>query len=383
MKFLIIIIISLFFLSACGNKEEDKKEAATTVQPKANENMVQLSDTQMLNAGIKTGKAEQRTISEILKVNGYIDVPPQNIVSVSVPMGGYLKSTKLLEGLHVSKGETIAVMEDAQYIQMQQDYLTAKVRLAYTEVEYNRQKILNQSKATSDKLFQQTEADYSSAKVLLASLSQKLKLIHINPERLSDGNISRSINIPSPINGYVTKVNTNIGKYVNPSDVLFEIVNPSDIHLALNVFEKDINKLHIGQQLIAYSNNDISKKYTCKIILIGKELSDERNIEVHCHFEAYDDKLIPGMFMNAAIQIENSNGYTLPSDAIVSFENKTFVFVQRSENTFEITEVKTGDSQDGFTQIVSNNPSEIPNATYVTNGAYSLLMKMKNTGEDE
>lgn len=383
MKFPISIIIALFFLSACGNKEEDKKQTQATIQPKANENVVQLSDTQKLNAGIKLGKAEQRTLSEILKVNGYIDVPPQNMVSVSVPMGGYLKSTKLLEGLHVSKGETIAVIEDAQYIQMQQDYLTAKARLAYTEGEYNRQKILNQSKATSDKLFQQTEADYSSAKVLLASLSQKLRLIGINPEHLSDGNISRSINIPSPITGYVTKVNVNIGKYVNPSDVLFEIVNPADIHLALNVFEKDINKLHIGQQLTAYSNNDTSKKYTCKIILIGKELSQERNIEIHCHFQAYDDKLIPGMFMNAAIQIENSYGYTLPSDAIVSFENKTFVFVQKNENTFEILEVKAGNTANGYTQIVLADSTNLDKINFVTNGAYSLLMKMKNTGEEE
>src|SRR3954451_6381160 len=159
-----IIIIALAIFVACSSKsdQETKTEADSTTTPKRNETIVQLTDAQVLNAGIRTGKAEQRTISTILKVNGFIDVPPQNIVSVSVPMGGYLKTTKLLPGMYVSKGQSIAVIEDPQYIQLQQDYLTAKARLSFSEGEYNRQKTLNQSKATSDKQFQQTEADYNS-----------------------------------------------------------------------------------------------------------------------------------------------------------------------------------------------------------------------------
>ncbi|MEO6582935.1 MAG: efflux RND transporter periplasmic adaptor subunit [Panacibacter sp.] len=381
MKYFSSIPILFSFLLSCSNSEETTKEAPA--KDKSNENIVQLTDAQIQSAGIKTGKSEKRNISEVLKVNGFIDVPPQNIVSISVPMGGYLKSTKLLPGMHVSRGESIAVIEDQQYIQMQQDYLTAQARLHYTEGEYNRQKVLNQSKATSDKLFQQTEADYTSQKILLRSLSEKLKLTGINPEKLNADNLSRSINIYSPINGYITKVNVNIGKYVNPSDVLFEIVNPADIHLALNVFEKDINKLRIGQQLVAYTNNNPAKKYPCKIILTGKELSQDRNIEVHCHFEQYDDKLIPGMFMNAEIETENNNAYTLPADAIVSYENKQGVFIDKGNKTFEIIEIKTGNTENGYTEIILNDTSMLGNASFVTNGAYSLLMKMKNTEEEE
>jgi len=383
MKNFFTIPVLYIFLLACNNKVETKTEKEVKPKPKTNENFVQLTDAQMRNAGIKTGKAEQRNISLVLKVNGFIDVPPQNIVSISVPMGGYLKTTKLLPGMHVSKGEAIAVIEDPQYIQLQQDYLTVQAKLGYIEGEYNRQKELNQSKATSDKQFQQTEADYKSQKVTLRALYEKLKLIGINPDRLNENNLFRSINVYSPINGYITKVNVNIGKYVNPSDVLFEIVNPADIHLALNVFEKDINKLHIGQQLLAYTNNDPSKKYPCKIILIGKELSQDRNIEVHCHFKQYDDKLIPGMFMNAEIQTENNRASTLPTDAFISYENKTYVFIQRDHNTFEIVEIKTGNTENGYTEIVLNDTSMLSNANFVKNGAYSLLMKMKNTGEEE
>ncbi len=385
MKILLVFGL-IIFLSSCGNKQETDNTPASTdsIQPARNKNtnIVQVSDEQKQNAGIKAGKAEKKGISSVLKVNGSIDVPPQNVVSISVPMGGYLKSTKLLPGMHVSKGETIGIIEDVQYIQMQQDYLTVKARMGYLENEYNRQKELNQSKATSDKQFQQVEAEYKTQMVLVRSLYEKLRLININPEKLSEASISRSINIYSPINGYITKVNVNIGKYVNPSDVLFEIVNPNDIHLALDIFEKDINKLHIGQSLLAYTNNDPQKKYLCKIILMGKELTQDRDIEVHCHFEQYDSKLIPGMFMNAEIQVQNNKSWVLPSESIVSFEGKQYVFLNKGNNRFEMVEATTGNAENGYTEIILND-SLLQDSTFVVKGAYALLMKMKNTGEEE
>ena len=377
MKNSILLILITAFV-ACNSKQKTESKTEVTIS----ENTVQLTDAQMKNAGIITGKVEQKNISSILKVNGMIDVPPQNMVSISVPLGGYLKSTKLLPGMYVSKGEIIAIMEDQQYIQLQQDYLSAKTKAVFAKAEYERQKELNQSKASSDKVFQQSEADYSSQKILIKSLSEKLKLIGINPERMNVNNISRSISIFSPINGFVSKVNVNIGKYVNPADVLFEIVNPADIHLVLSVFEKDINKLFIGQNLITYTNNNPEKKYPCKIILIGKDFSSDRSVEIHCHFQQYDKTLIPGMFMNAEIEIQSNNAYVLPSDAIVSFENKQYAFIVKGKNDFDIKEIKTGKTENEFTEIVFSDNQNLVNETFVIKGAYSLLMKMKNTSEE-
>ncbi len=381
MKISFSIVILLILLISCYNKTETKKE--TEIKPKTNENIVQLTEAQSKNAGIVTGKMEKKNISSILRLTGTVDVPPENIVSISFPLGGYLKSSKLLPGMQVKKGEAIAVMEDPQFIQLQQDYLTAQAKLTFLESEYHRQKELNQSKASSDKLFQQTQADYMSQKILVNSLFQKLQLIGIHPANLNENNISRSVNIYSPINGFISEVNVNIGKYVNPSDVLFEIVNPNDIHLALNVFEKDINRLKPGQEVIAYTNTNPEKKYKCEIMLVGRELSSERSVEVHCHFKEQDKALIPGMFMNAEIQIENNSAYTLPSDAIVNYENKPYVFIAKGGNQYEMLEVKTGNSENGYTDVILNDTTLVHNAIFVTKGTYSLLMKMKNTGEEE
>ncbi len=375
----IIIALAFSILTSCGNK----KTEATVTEETTTETTVELTDAQLKNSEIKTGKIELRNISSLLKVNGKIEVPPQNMVSVSVPMGGYLRSTKLLAGMHISKGEVIATMEDQQYIQLQQDYLTAKAHFTSIEAEYNRQKELNQSKASSDKVFQNAQTEYLSQKILIKSLAEKLKLIGINPDNLNENTISKSINITSTINGFVSAVKQNIGKYVTPTDVLFELVNPEDIHLSLTVFEKDLFKLSIGQNIFSYNNTNPSKKYTCEIILIGKDVSPERTVQVQCHFEQYDKTLIPGMYMNAEVEVATNNAFVIPNDGLVRFEGKQYVFTQSDKNKFEMQAVTTANNENGFTQITFADSTDMRNKTFVINGAYTLLMKMKNAGEEE
>lgn len=211
------LAITLMF--ACSSSSETKEEAKAPM----NENEVSLTPEQAKHINLQTGMVAYGEINETLKLQGKIDVPPQNLVSVSIPLGGYLKTTKMLPGTHVSKGQVIAVMEDPQYIQMQQDYLNISNRLSYASKELARQKELNLSKANSDKTLQQAETEYKNLKVEQMALVEKLKLININAAQLNEGKISKSINIYSPINGFVSKVNVNIGKYVTPSDVIFEL----------------------------------------------------------------------------------------------------------------------------------------------------------------
>ena len=373
----IIIVYTLLLFWSCTSKPTNEEAKETK---NIDENMVTLTPAQRKNTDIVTGKMEQRDISSIIKLNGKIDVPPQNMVSVSMPLGGYLKSTKLLPGMFIRKGEVIATMEDQQYIQLQQDYLINQSKLVFAEKEYQRQKELNQSQASSDKVFQQAESDYRTLKINLSALSEKLKLISINPKTLTESTLSKSVHIYSVINGFVSKVNVNIGKYVNPSDILFELVNPTDIHLNLKVFEKDLTKLSIGQKVIAFTNNQSSKKHDCEIILISKDLSPEHTADIHCHFENYDKSLLPGMYMNAEIEIKNNTALTLPEDAVVNFEGKNYIFVEDKVNQFSIVEVKIGNKEDGFIEI--SNGEGISTKSIVRKGAYTLLMKMKNMAEE-
>ena len=372
-----IILPILLALVSCGKKAGNTDLAET---PAEAVNTITLTPGQLKSADIRLGSLEEKNISSVIKVNGKIDVPPQNMVSVSMPLGGYLKSTHLLPGMHIRKGEMIATLEDQQYIQLQEDYLTAKSKLVFAEAEYLRQKELNKDKASSDRVFQAAQMEYNSTRIALSALTERLKLIHVNPSTLSEGNLSKSVNLYSPIDGFVSKVNVNIGKYVTPADILFELVNPADIHLNLMVFEKDLHKLFIGQKLFAYTNHEPERRHICDIILISKDLSPERSAEIHCHFEDYDKTLLPGMYMNAEIEVKNNRVFALPEESVVNFEGKDFLFVSNGKNEFQMVEVTVGENEKGFTEIL--NHASFVGKPLVTHGAYSLLMALKNKEED-
>lgn len=372
-----IIITSVIFLLACGRSEE--KSQTENVNDSVPE-MIKLTDAQLKSSDIRIGTIQQSNIASIIKVNGKIDVPPQNMVSVSMPLGGYLKSTKLLPGMHLNKGEVIATMEDQRYIELQQEFLTTQLELTFAEAEFNRQRELNQNKSISDKLFQRSEMEFQTKKISLNALSEKLKLIGLNPETLGKNGISKTINIYSPIDGFVSKVNVNIGKFVSPTDILFELVNPTDIHLNLFVFEKDLEKISIGQKLVAFTNNKPNEKHPCEIILISKDLSADRTAEVHCHFEDYDKTLLPGMYMNAEIEVKSHKTYVVSEDAVVNFEGKNYVFIALSPSEFKMTEVELGVQERNMLEII--NGESLKDAQIVLQNAYTLLMVAKNKSED-
>ncbi len=373
-----LLIISAFLLiTACGTKSPTEELKADA---NVNQNTVSLTQAQFKSAGIVLGKLENKSIASVLRASGTIDVPPQNMISISMPLGGYLKSTRLLPGMQVRKGETIAIMEDQQYIQLQQEYLTVKSKLVFSKAELERQRELNQSKASSDKIFQQAQMDYSTLSISLNSLAQKLRLININPNNITENNISRTVPLYSPISGVVSKVNVNIGRFVNPSDILFEIIDPSDIHLNLKIFEKDLAKLSKGQKLMAYTNNQPDKKYPCEISLITGDLSEERTAEVHCHFENFDKSLVPGMYMNAEIEIRSHETLAIPEEAIVSFEGLDYVFIKKGGMEFEMKAIETGVKENNYAEVI--NSAAFADKEIVTKGAYTLLMSLKNKSEE-
>src|SRR5690606_25304829 len=122
------------------------------------------------------------------------------------------------------------------------------------------------------------------------------------------------------------------------------------------------------------------KRYRGEITLINKKLSNQSSVEVHCHFEQYDSSLLPGMFMNAEIELSGNQSNTLPEDAIVRFEGKTFIFVSKGKSQFELQEVQAGNTEDNFTEI--NGSEDLTNLTFVTKGAYNLLMTLKNNNDE-
>ena len=376
MRTYITAILGMLFIVSC---KSDKKEQQNNAEANKQESSIQLTNEQVKNAGLVIGNPQEKNVKGILKLQGTVTVPPKSVVSISIPLGGYIKKTDLMAGMQVKKGQLLAVVEDMQYIQLQQDYLTAKEKFQLSQSEYNRQKELNAKKASSDKLFEQTATEMQTQRINMASLAQKLTLLGIHVKTLTASNISKTVAIVSPINGLVSKVNVNVGKYISPTDMLFELMETSDIVLVMSAFEKDVHLLSVGQAVTAFTNSNPSKKYPAKIAYINQSLNGDRAAEVVCKIKQYDSSLLPGLFINAEAEFENEKVLTVPEDAVVRWQGEFFVFSHTGNNNYKMIAVVPGTTNDGYRQIKSaliNSSSKI-----VTKNAYTLLMTFMNSAE--
>ncbi|HEX5170227.1 MAG TPA: efflux RND transporter periplasmic adaptor subunit [Cyclobacteriaceae bacterium] len=372
-----IVRYSLIILITSCSRPTQVQETSTDP---LGDNEIVLTQAQYDAAKISLGKIERRQIASHITVTGKLDVPPQNLVSITAPMGGFIKSTDLLQGMKVIKGSLLVVLENPEYIQLQQDYLDNKSKLEFLETEYNRQKELAKENVNALKALQQSKAQYESMSAIVSGLAAKLKLINIAPATLSSGKIASTINLYAPVTGYITSVNVNVGQFVNATEVMFNIVNLDHIHAELQVYEKDVNKISIGQK-VQFRLAHESAYRTATIYLIGKEITPERTVRVHCHLDKEDPALLPGMFVSADIEINANEGNVVPNAAIVNYEGKNYVFVPSGDRRFTATPIVTGTISGEFTELQDGDLDTTK--SIVKTGAFELIGLLKNKDEDE
>src|SRR5450759_3206738 len=352
------------------------------------EDIVELREDQIKLAKIELGAIEMQSLGNILKVNGIVSVAPQNLATVCMPLGGFIKNTSLLPGNSVSKGQVLAVIDNQEFVDVQQSYMEAKNKLAFAEADFKRHTDLFKDDVYSEQSVQLVTVEYKNLKALVKSLEQKLILIGINPGQLKENNISSTVNLLSPINGFLKAVNINIGKYVNPTEVLFEIVNNDKLFLELTLFEKDADKVAKGQKVKFYINNE-TETHEAVITQTGKSVGEDRTFMVYATVSSVCKNLLPGMYVNAFISESDIKVTALPSDAVVSFDDKDYIFTYEKNKVeagkifteYRMVEVKKGVSASGFTEIKLPDGFNTSDVKVVTRGAYSLLSAKKNAGE--
>lgn len=375
-KTLLALLSMSLLIASCKQKNDEAEPIAEAVTMAS---QVQLTDSQLKSAELETVKLVSKNVSQIMKLSGTVEVMPQQAITVSSPMAGFVRQIKWMPGMDVVKGQLLVRMEDQEFIRIQQEYLDVKNTLKYAKIDYERQLQLSKNQAASDKILQAAEEKVMSNQILLKSLSEKLKLININPVSLSPESISSYVSVLSPVSGTITNVDVNTGKYVNAGDNMIQIVDKSGLRLVLKAFEKDLPGLSKGLKLVAYSNTNPSEKMRGKIEYIVKNVSEDGYAKIICIFENSSKNIVPGMYMIAEVESENAQKWILPDEAIVRFEGKEFVFIDKGNKSYDFHEVKTGWKENGWTEIVDHESLE--SSSIVSKGAYTLLMKMKNVAE--
>lgn len=387
-------VIFAVTLISCNQKkaEEPQEEEKETTE-------VALSESQYKTVGIETGIVEDRNLNKVIKANGYTTVPPQNSAEVSTLIGGTVKDIYVLEGTFVNKGKVLATIQNLEIIGMQEDYQSAAANVEYLQLEYNRQKTLSDENVNPRKTFQEVKAKLAAERARAQAAKNKLDALHVNTKGTTS-----VVPIVSPISGFVGKINIAKGAFANTGVSLFEVTDNSQMHLDLNVYEKDLGSISIGQVIDFVLTNQSNKSIKGKIFGINKSFSNEsKTVAVHAKIDPADAKgLIPGMYVSANINITNATVPALPKDAVVRNADKYFVFVQEESHTEEKHEHKEGEKEEahekeihfkaievvpgttdlGFTEIkfVDKIDSQ---AKIVTKGAFYLLSAMKGGGEHE
>ena len=376
MKLLILPLLMVFLAGSCKQKVETSTETASEV---AMESVVQLTDAQLKNAQIYLSLPEKMNIGHVIQLNGKVEVMPENTITVSSPMAGFVRQIKWIPGMKVNKGQTLVRLEEKEYIQLQQDYLSAKNALAFAKLDYDRQSELSKNQAASDKVLQQAEEKVRQNQILVKSLGEKLKLIHINPTTLSSDNMTSQIIIGAPTSGTITDVLVNSGKYVQAGEEMIRMIDNTGTKLVLKAFEKDLPYLKAGQKLLAFPNGQSDHIMSGRIDFIVSNIGAQGFTNIICSLENKTSEIMPGMYMNAEVEAQSMESWTVSDEAIVNFEGKEYVFVDKGNQSFEMLEIQPGQKENGKVQII--NYQILMNKRIVAKGAYTLLMKMKNVAE--
>lgn len=383
-NYIYIAIISISLLS-CGHSEITK-EITETNSHEQKSSTVELSKEQLEMMKIEIGSLERMNLSYTIETNGTLELPPQNKATISAIMSGKVSSILVTQGDKVKKGQVLAYIENPDFIQLQQDYLTAKNNAAYLEKEYNRTKSLKDQEIASDKSFSKIESEFKQANFTYEGLKSQLQLLNINLNKLENGEFLSSIPVRSPINGYVRLIEVNLGKYVLPELALFEVVDNEHLHLDLLVYEKDIAKVHANQNVHFTTSSNPNDILEGKIFAVGKAFEkDVKAVKVHAEILDKRDYLIPGMYVNGHIELDSNTTTVLPREAVVEEGNIYYIFCQvkitESTYTFEKVEVITG-AQEGNKIEVQFIDTKYLTMPIVLSGAYYLLAELNKEAVD-
>jgi cobalt-zinc-cadmium efflux system membrane fusion protein len=381
----LIFFAAVLIAVSCSKGIKNGESATEEILP---DNIVELREDQIKLADISLGHIQLKPLGNSIKANGIISVAPMNHATVCIPMGGFVKYTSLLPGNSVRKGQTLAVIENPEFVNIQLEYLETRNKLNFAEADYKRHSELYKDDVYSEQNVQQVMVEYQNLKALARSLEQKLQLIGIDPAGLNVDNISNAVNLVSPIDGFLKTVNVNIGKYVTETDILFEIINSDKLFLELTLFEKDASHVAAGQKVRFFISNE-TEEHDAVITQTGRSVGEEMTFKAYASVKSKCVNLLPGMYINAYIEESDQMVPVLPSEAVVNFDDKDYIFIYERDKEedgkpfteYRMVEVKKEMTSSGYTQIILPRDFPADSIKVVVKGAYNLLSAKKNAGE--
>jgi len=345
LKYLKLLLIPIVLLiTGCNNENTKEKDQSEKKEKERNHederpHEVALTEEQMKVMGIEIEKLNYQNISGYIRANGEVTINPDQESKVGSIIAGRVGKIYVKEGSYVRGGQTLAIIENPELINVQVEFIHSKNEYEYSKLEYERQLKLNRDNIGSKKILAELESNYKKALANYKTHGEKLASYKISKSRFdniyedtSEANLQRYYAITSPISGNVVKRNVTVGQYVEPSTDMFHIVNTSTVFVDLNVFEQDLPYISVGQKISLDVSVNLYEVYEGKVTYIDKIFDDEkRTVKVRASINNKREKLLPFMFVSAKIYINQESVLAVPISAIEAEGEIKYIFVKTNE----------------------------------------------------
>jgi len=363
-------MLSMFMLSCNNNQEEKIMDEAQN-----DSEYVVIDKNQFKAESMKMEKIQFHEFSESYKTTGKIITNYSSRAMVNPYISGKIKEIKVALNDFVKKGEVLFNIESENYVELQKNYLITQAQLKPAESNYLRQKKLFEDKISSEKDFLQAESEYKMLKAEVDAALAKLRIMQISASALRDGEIKSYYSIYAPLDGQIQGLNTQIGEYVDPQNVLLEIVNDEDALLEFVIYADFANSIKVGQHVHFNTSVSQDQEYQAEVISVGQSMNSELQ-GVLCQARVLgDERMIPGSKVILQIIYNRHELPALIQEAVIQSDNKSYILVKQKEDEnqyyFTKTKVETGLTDSKYIEIKSPKTDK----EVLTDGAYYITLE--------
>jgi len=304
---------------------------------------------------------EEKAVEEDLQLPGAVSYDMNNVAKVGSRVNGRILTVFVKEGDYVKKGSPLAALQSVELGNTEANYLKARARMEALKVQAERAKDLYERKVTSAKEYELSLMDYKSVKAEMETARNALEnfgLTDIEIENLENGKYnSKNLYIRTPISGSVTVREAIIGQAVNSRDNLFTVADLSVLWINLEVFEKDLPYIKMGNEAIVNTISVAEDPIKAKVSHVGDIIDPvKRTAEVRLEVKNARGKLRPGQSITAVVKgaiAESALVRVLSVDCIHKIEGENYVFVRNPDETFTAKKIVLGKSYETWTEILS------------------------------
>ena len=332
---------------------------------------IPLTAKQVSTIDLKMGEAVEREMDATIDAKGSLVLRAQAMGDVASLMGGIVKSISVKEGQFVQKGQVVATVENTDVVSLQREYYSAAKECELARKDMERQKLLAQNGAGIKRTLQQAQKDYHVAHANMLGIGRQLAQMGISTAAVAKGKFTTAFPLRAPIAGIVSEMTASLGSYADMQTPLMKIRNTQAVECDLNIFEKDLAKVKVGNRVTLNLTNQPGVRLSGTVYGMNQYFNDNsKSVAVHVKLDAasvksylhstsgntHGGKLFAGMYVSGKIATGSQQCLALPSQAIVSQDGKQYVFAlngapSKGNYSFSRHEVTTGSSDGKYTEV--------------------------------